>query len=62
VNPDEEERHASAERARRRSHVFGDVLPGTTRDDRLPPQGEDHSSADADEDWLRANVPPHHGG
>jgi hypothetical protein len=43
------------ERRRRLAAVFGDVLPETTRDERDP--GEDGTS----EDWLRRQVPPHHG-
>ncbi len=43
------------QRRRRLAAVFGDVLPETTRDEREP--GEDSSS----EDWLRRQVPPHHG-
>jgi hypothetical protein len=38
--------------------IFGDSLPETTKD-----EWDDHS-ADGDgerDDWLRANVPPHHG-
>ncbi|MEU4315333.1 hypothetical protein [Nocardia sp. NPDC024068] len=51
-------------RARRRAgdlarvdRVFGEVLPSTTRDewDERPP-----SDRDGDE-WLRSQVPPHHG-
>jgi hypothetical protein len=42
------------EQRRRRGRVFGDVLPETTRDDRDTGEGQD-------EEWLRANVPPHHG-
>ncbi len=50
-----------AERARRRARVFGEVLPETT--DRGP-SGEDDEAGNGEargEDWLRANVPPHHG-
>ncbi len=38
--------------------IFGDSLPETTKDewDDSPSDGE----ADRD-DWLRENVPPHHG-
>lgn len=47
---------AEVERKRRlRAEVFGDVLPETTSDDRAEP-GEDTS-----EEWLRRQVPPHHG-
>ena len=48
------------ERARRIAAVFGDVLPDTTADERDAgaPSGRD-SAGDA---WLKAQVPPHHGG
>jgi hypothetical protein len=40
------------------NELFGDSLPSTTRDERP----EDSSEGDADRDeWLRENVPPHHG-
>ena len=44
------------ERKRRLAAVFGDVLPETTSDERDP--AADPSSGD---EWLRAQVPPHHG-
>ncbi len=44
------------ERRRRRAEVFGDVLPESTSDDRDPERGEP-----AGDEWLRSNVPPHHG-
>ncbi|WP_278261360.1 hypothetical protein [Nocardia sp. AG03] len=44
-----------AAEALRLARIFGDVLPETTRDER----GSEHSG-DNDE-WLRAQVPPHHG-
>ena len=52
----------SGERARRRALVFGDVLPEATVDDR-PASGEGAEQAGdaAQDEWLRANVPPHHG-
>ena len=45
------------ERRKRRAEVFGDVLPETTRDEReeSPVQGRDGDQ------WLREQVPPHHG-
>lgn len=62
--PDESPDESGADaRARRRALVFGDVLPEETRDDR-PAGGTDAEQpggADAQEEWLRANVPPHHG-
>jgi hypothetical protein len=47
------------ERRKRLAAVFGDTLPETTRDERddEAPAVEDRSEA-----WLRAQVPPHHGG
>ena len=47
------------DRDRRRDQVFGDVLDGSTLDDRPDPaaRGED---PDVDR-WLQENVPPHHG-
>lgn len=44
------------ERKRRLAKVFGDVLPETTSDER--DSGAEPSNGD---DWLRAQVPPHHG-
>ncbi len=46
-----------AERRRRLAKVFGDVLPEQTKDDSSP---EDIDVA-ASEEWLRRQVPPHHG-
>jgi hypothetical protein len=38
--------------------IFGDSLPDTTKDER----DERPSDGDAERDeWLRENVPPHHG-
>ncbi len=46
------------ERRRRRAAVFGDVLPDTTADER----GDGEAGGrDASEEWLRRQVPPHHG-
>ena len=46
------------ERRRRLDAVFGEVLPETTSDER--DLGADNRT-DAAEDWLKAQVPPHHG-
>lgn len=53
-------RQAGQERARqrRRAEVFGDVLPQTTGDERADEPGERDGGTD---DWLRRQVPPHHG-
>jgi hypothetical protein len=47
-------------RRRRRAEVFGDVLPDSTGDDRPDRWGEGEPG-DATEEWLRRQVPPHHG-
>ena len=59
--------HARAAREHRRRQVFGDVLDGSTLDDRpeasegtpAPPTGAAPAASDR---WLQENVPPHHGG
>jgi hypothetical protein len=49
-------RQEARERARRRAQVFGDVLPETTRDDR-----DEAGPSRSPDEWLRRQVPPHHG-
>lgn len=44
-------------RRRRRAAVFGEVLPAATTDDR----GETWGDRPGGDDWLRSQVPPHHG-
>lgn len=51
---------SAAQRRRRLAEVFGDALPEQTSDDR-DADGEPGSEAAGDA-WLRAQVPPHHGG
>ena len=46
-------------RRKRLAAVFGDVLPDTTNDEREPGDSASELGSDA---WLRAQVPPHHGG
>ena len=62
--PDEPESPAADEsewqRQQRLAAVFGDVLPDTTSDERdadAAPEADD----DAQDQWLRRQVPPHHG-
>ena len=47
------------ERRKRLAAVFGDVLPETSSDER-----DEDTTAEADDDaqdrWLRSQVPPHH--
>ena len=60
---DEEARRAGAteaERRRRRARVFGDVLPEGTSDERGDGWSEGEPREGSDE-WLRRQVPPHHG-
>ena len=59
-DPDADALRRRAERERRRRQVFGDVLDGSTVDDR-PEPGAAAEGGTADR-WLRENVPPHHGG
>lgn len=49
---------AEVARRRRRARVFGDVLPESTSDDRGDAWGDREGDA---EEWLRRQVPPHHG-
>jgi hypothetical protein len=49
-----------AERRRRRARVFGDVLPEGTSDERGDGWSEREPREGSDE-WLRRQVPPHHG-
>jgi len=49
-----EEREA---RRRRLAEVFGEVLPEQTIDDIAEPE----TKTDRSEEWLRRQVPPHHG-
>ncbi|HWM72552.1 MAG TPA: hypothetical protein VNQ53_02375 [Nocardioides sp.] len=46
------------ERRRRLDAVFGEVLPETTADEREPGA---ENRPEGSEDWLKAQVPPHHG-
>ena len=55
--PEERPAEPEWERRRRLDAVFGDVLPDTTGDERDPGR-----SRRGNDDWLRDQVPPHHGG
>ncbi len=48
-------------RKQRLAEIFGDVLPITTEDERSRDGVAERSADRAGEDWLRAQVPPHHG-
>jgi len=51
---------SAAQRRRRLDRIFGESLPQQTRDDLEEPRerAEEESAA---EEWLRRQVPPHHG-
>ena len=51
---------AGWKRRRRLAAVFGDVLPDTTSDER-DTEAVPESDDDAQDRWLRGQVPPHHG-
>ncbi len=46
-------------RRKRIAAVFGDVLPESTADDLV--EQTPAKSESASDEWLRAQVPPHHG-
>ncbi|NKY84938.1 hypothetical protein [Nocardia veterana] len=50
-------RTRSAAEAARLARIFGETLPRASSDERAP-DGELPRSSD---DWLRSQVPPHHG-
>jgi len=56
-----EERDRQAERRRRIAAAFGDALPESTRDESVEGWGERPPSGAGDDEWLRSQVPPHHG-
>ncbi|GAA4488759.1 hypothetical protein GCM10023094_49130 [Rhodococcus olei] len=45
----------------RLARIFGDVLPDTTRDERPEPEASGADRESAGDEWLRRQVPPHHG-
>ena len=53
-----DEARAAAARLKRRARVFGDVLPEATSDERADSWGDRDGDS---EEWLRRQVPPHHG-
>ena len=53
--PEETPEETEWQRRKRLAAVFGDVLPETTSDER------DESDPGTSEEWLKRQVPPHHG-
>jgi hypothetical protein len=60
---DEPTARERAERRRRLAEIFGDVLPEQTSDDsgEAVDRAERRTAQQAQEDWLKSQVPPHHG-
>jgi hypothetical protein len=52
-----------AARRRRLAEIFGEVLPEQTSDDTGEANGarDRRTEEKAQEDWLKSQVPPHHG-
>jgi len=50
-----------AVRKRRLAEIFGDVLPETTSDERDSDDSAAGAGESASDEWLRRQVPPHHG-
>jgi hypothetical protein len=52
-----------AERRRRLAEIFGDVLPEQTADDtsEASDRADRRTEEKAQEDWLKSQIPPHHG-
>ncbi|CAM3443134.1 hypothetical protein NODU109028_17210 [Nocardioides dubius] len=48
------------QRRKRLAEIFGDSAPSSTKDDRDPEESR-RSDARASEEWLKRQVPPHHG-
>jgi hypothetical protein len=63
VSQGRKDREQEAERRRRLAEAFGDPLPERTSDERPDAWGESSSrqGGAGDEEWLRSQVPPHHG-
>jgi hypothetical protein len=51
-----------ARRRRRLAEIFGDVIPEQTSDDAVEDAGAGRRTEEqAQEAWLKSQVPPHHG-
>lgn len=56
----DQQAESTSERRRRLDSIFGDVLPDTTSDER-DEDGAGRRTPTSGDDWLRDQVPPHHG-
>ncbi len=57
----EDDARSRAARRKRLAEVFGDDLPDQSRDDLPEPSERDSDTGESSEEWLRRQVPPHHG-
>ena len=57
TKPSSESAKNEWERRKRLAEVFGDTMPDTTSDERDEQPAKDSGS----DQWLREQVPPHHG-
>ena len=55
------DRDTDVERRRRMAAIFGDPLPDRTRDETGDDPADDTRGGAGDDEWLRGQVPPHHG-
>lgn len=60
MSEDNRRRDTEVEQRRRMAAIFGDPLPDRTRDE-LSEGGEDAGRGRGHDEWLRSQVPPHHG-
>lgn len=61
MNDERPDRETDWERRRRLAAVFGDTLPETTRDERDDEAVSDSGAEQRTDEWLKRQVPPHHG-
>ena len=61
MKPNRTEQEREAERRRRLAEAFGEALPESAREDRPESWGESSSAGGDSDEWLRSQVPPHHG-
>jgi hypothetical protein len=62
VTGSRKDQEAEVERRRRMAAIFGDPLPERTRDECAEGRADERPRGGAgDDDWLRSQVPPHHG-
>jgi hypothetical protein len=58
---DEPNPRDKAARRRRLAEFFGDVLPERTAEESRNDRADRRTEEKAQEDWLKRQVPPHHG-